>query len=91
MFVASAFKVNDCLANGSAASVMVYSSATGRVVSCNLECFVDDVLTNLCSCGFVQRNVELLPKADWGGDGVLGCELATGLLHQIHRDTSTER
>lgn len=32
------------------------------------------------------RNVELRPQEDWGGEGVLGCELATGLLHRIRRD-----
>lgn len=34
------------------------------------------------------RDVELRPNADWGGEGTLGCELATGLLHRITRPSS---
>uniref|UniRef100_A0A7S2ZKR3 PDZ GRASP-type domain-containing protein n=2 Tax=Rhodosorus marinus TaxID=101924 RepID=A0A7S2ZKR3_9RHOD len=29
------------------------------------------------------REVELKPSDSWGGKGLLGCELATGLLHKI--------
>jgi hypothetical protein len=32
------------------------------------------------------RNVEILPNSNWGGEGILGCELATGLLHRITRE-----
>jgi hypothetical protein len=53
----------DAANNDMAATVMVYSTATGRV-----------------------RNVEILPNRDWGGDGLLGCELATGLLHRLSRE-----
>lgn len=60
--------IADCLEKNTAASVMVYSTATSRV-----------------------RNVELRPQEGWGGEGVLGCELATGLLHKIRRDTPTEQ
>lgn len=34
------------------------------------------------------RNVEIRPDKDWGGEGSLGCELATGLLHRITRASS---
>jgi GRASP55/65 PDZ-like domain len=55
--------VRDASKNHVAASVMVYSTATGRV-----------------------RNVEILPNSNWGGEGILGCELATGLLHRVTRE-----
>jgi hypothetical protein len=32
------------------------------------------------------RCVEIIPAAGWGGEGVLGCELATGLLHRLTRE-----
>lgn len=32
------------------------------------------------------RTVEIVPSTGWGGEGVLGCELATGLLHKITRE-----
>lgn len=35
------------------------------------------------------RNVELRPSSEWGGEGVVGCELATGLLHRIRRDSAS--
>jgi hypothetical protein len=56
-------QIKDAAKSHVAASVMVYSTATGRT-----------------------RNVEILPNSDWGGEGILGCELATGLLHRISRE-----
>lgn len=56
--------MNDAAKRGIAASVLVYSSSTGRT-----------------------RTVEIVPCTGWGGDGVLGCELATGLLHRITRES----
>lgn len=32
------------------------------------------------------RCIDILPSSDWDGDELLGCELATGLLHRISRD-----
>lgn len=29
------------------------------------------------------REVSLVPNNDWGGDGLLGCDIGTGLLHRI--------
>lgn len=33
------------------------------------------------------RIVEIRPDRDWGGEGSLGCQLATGLLHRITRSS----
>ncbi|CAN8068765.1 unnamed protein product [Agarophyton chilense] len=56
--------ISDALQRQTAASVMMFSSATNRT-----------------------RNIEIRPNKDWGGEGSLGCELATGLLHHISRST----
>merc|ERR1719188_1386856 len=29
------------------------------------------------------REVILVPNNDWGGDGCIGCDIGTGLLHRI--------
>lgn len=34
------------------------------------------------------RNLEITPNPHWGGEGSLGCQLATGLLHRITRPTT---
>jgi hypothetical protein len=34
------------------------------------------------------RIVTVAPNAEWGGEGVLGCELGYGLLHRIPRQSS---
>jgi GRASP55/65 PDZ-like domain len=34
------------------------------------------------------RCIDIVPSSDWGGEGLLGCELATGLLHRINRNLS---
>lgn len=44
------------------------------------------ICVHLCNCA--QRNVEIKPNRNWGGEGSLGCELATGLLHRITRASS---
>lgn len=31
------------------------------------------------------RCIDIRPSSDWDGEGLLGCELATGLLHRITR------
>ncbi|KAJ9074979.1 hypothetical protein DSO57_1000920 [Entomophthora muscae] len=32
------------------------------------------------------RDVVIIPKSDWGGEGLLGCGVACGLLHRIPAD-----
>lgn len=33
------------------------------------------------------RDVKIRPNREWGGEGSLGCELATGILHLITRNS----
>lgn len=36
------------------------------------------------------RDVVIIPKSDWGGEGLLGCGVACGLLHRIPIDPTSQ-
>lgn len=57
---------------------------------------IGDALERRASASFMvystatsrTRNVDIRPDQEWGGEGSLGCELATGFLHRITRNTT---
>ncbi|KAM7532443.1 hypothetical protein Aperf_G00000133044 [Anoplocephala perfoliata] len=65
----------DALMNDSGDFFSVVETHNGQP----LRLYVYNSVTDQC------RDVTLIPNLSWGGDGMLGCEIGFGYLHQIPR------